>query len=100
MSPVKNVRVLFNEPAFGPSSSRHFQETPSLLTCCPQYSGLPEQGKTTVYDESQTIDLDAVPLDGGCLVKALVLSVDPYMRIRMRDPSEKSYNVGSPSSLS
>ena len=34
-------------------------------------------GKTTVYDDSQTIDLDTVPLNGGFLVKTLVLSIDP-----------------------
>lgn len=50
-------------------------------------------GKTTVYDESQTIDLDSVPLNGGVLVKTLVLSIDPYLRGRMRSPEKKSYNV-------
>ena len=33
------------------------------------------------------IDLDNEPLDGAVLVKALVISSDPYMRYRMRDPS-------------
>lgn len=37
-----------------------------------------------VYDESETIDLDDVSLDGGFLVKTLVLSIDPYMRGKMR----------------
>ncbi|KAF9806658.1 hypothetical protein IEO21_08613 [Rhodonia placenta] len=69
MAPVTNARVLFNEIP----------------------SGLPIPGQTTVYDASQTIDPDAVPLDGGFLVKTLVLSIDPYMRGRMRDPSNKSY---------
>ena len=55
--------------------------------------GYPVPGKTTVYDESQTIDLDNVPLNGGVLVKTLVLSVDPYMRGRMRRPEIKSYSV-------
>ena len=40
-----------------------------------------------VYDESQTIDLDNVPLDGGILVKVLVLSIDPFLRRRMREPN-------------
>lgn len=69
MAPVTNARVLFNEIP----------------------SGLPIPGQTTVYDASQTIDPDAVPLDGGFLVKTLVLSIDPYMRGRMRDTSIKSY---------
>lgn len=55
--------------------------------------GYPEPGKTTVYDESETIDPDTVPLNGGFLVKTLVLSIDPYLRGKMRDPSIKSYSV-------
>lgn len=70
MAPVKNGRVLFNEIP----------------------TGLPVAGRTTVYDASQTIDLDSVPLNGGFLVKTLVLSIDPYMRGKMRDPSVKSYS--------
>jgi len=69
MAPVRNGRHLFNEIP----------------------TGFPEPGKTTVYDDSQTIDLENVPLNGGFLVKTLVLSIDPYMRGRMRDPSIKSY---------
>jgi NADPH-dependent curcumin reductase CurA len=46
-----------------------------------------------VYEhDAETIDLDNVPLNGGVLVKALYLSVDPYMRNRMRDPSVPSYS--------
>ncbi|TFY64903.1 hypothetical protein EVJ58_g2313 [Rhodofomes roseus] len=48
-------------------------------------------GKATAYDDSQTIDLETVPLNGGFLVKTLVLSIDPYMRGRMREPHVKSY---------
>lgn len=51
--------------------------------------GYPVPGQTTVYDKSQTIDLDTVLLDGGVLVKTLYLSVDPYLRFRMRDPKEE-----------
>ena len=36
-----------------------------------------------VYDGSDTINLDTVSLDGGFLVKTLVLSIDPYLRRRM-----------------
>ena len=46
-----------------------------------------------MYDESQTIDLDTAELDGGFLVKVLVLSIDPYMRGRMRDATKGSYSV-------
>ncbi|KAL0961263.1 hypothetical protein HGRIS_006226 [Hohenbuehelia grisea] len=70
MAPVKNGRHLFNE--------------------IPE--GYPIPGKTTVYDESQTIDLDNAPLNGGFLVKVLVLSIDPYMRGKMRAANTKSYS--------
>ncbi|KDR74142.1 hypothetical protein GALMADRAFT_157912 [Galerina marginata CBS 339.88] len=71
MAPITNGRVLFNE--------------------VPQ--GYPEPGKTVVYDTSETIDLDTVPLEGGFLLKTLELSVDPYMRGRMREPTKKSYSA-------
>ncbi|KAL0960207.1 hypothetical protein HGRIS_011840 [Hohenbuehelia grisea] len=78
MSPLKNGRHLFNEVP----------------------EGYPVPGKTTVYDETQTIDLDNVPLNGGILIKVLVLSIDPYMRGKMRLPSAKSYSppfeIGKP----
>ena len=49
--------------------------------------------KTLMYDETETIDIDSVPLEGGYLVKLLALSIDPFMRMRMRDPSQWSYTV-------
>ncbi|KAJ6452385.1 hypothetical protein C8R47DRAFT_1169175 [Mycena vitilis] len=58
MAPITNARVLFN----------------SVPT------DYPVPGETTVYDTSQTIDLETHPLNGGFLVKTLVLSVDPYFR--------------------
>lgn len=61
MAPVKNGRVLFNEVP----------------------TGHPVPGRTTVYDDSQTIDPDTVPLNGGFLVKTLVISIDPYIRGKM-----------------
>ncbi|KAJ6487086.1 alcohol dehydrogenase [Mycena vitilis] len=69
MAPVTNGRILFN--------------------ALPE--DYPVPGKTTVYDTSQTIDLDNVPLNGGILIKVLVLSVDPYMRSRLRAPEVESY---------
>ncbi|KAH7913965.1 alcohol dehydrogenase [Hygrophoropsis aurantiaca] len=69
MSPVKNGRYIFNEIP----------------------TGYPIPRKTTLYDDSPTIDLDNVPLNGGFLLKTLVLSIDPYMRGRMRDASKPSY---------
>ncbi|KAJ7618841.1 hypothetical protein DFH06DRAFT_1306582 [Mycena polygramma] len=78
MSPVTNARVIFA------SIPKDF----------------PVPGETTVYDTSEKIDLEAEPLNGGFLIKTLVLSVDPYMRGQMRDAKEKSYapafNLGKP----
>ena len=47
-----------------------------------------------VYDETETIDLENAPLDGGVLVKILVLSIDPYLSGKMRKAEIKSYSVG------
>ncbi|KAL6298349.1 alcohol dehydrogenase [Sparassis latifolia] len=74
MAPVTNGRLLFNEIP----------------------TGYPEPGKTTVYDTSQTIDLENVSLKGGSLVKVLVLSSDPYLRGRMRDVTIPSYSPAFP----
>jgi len=60
---------------------------------CPGCEGYPEPGKTTVYDTTAKIDLENAPLNGGFLLKTLVLSIDPYMRGRMRSPEIKSYTV-------
>jgi len=71
MPPITNARVLF--------------------AAIPKDFPIP--GETTVYDTSQKIDLETAPLNGGFLVKTLVLSVDPYMRGRMRSPEKKSYSA-------
>ncbi|KAF7341792.1 NAD P-binding protein [Mycena sanguinolenta] len=78
MAPVRNGRVIFAKIP----------------------KDFPVPGETTVHDTTQTIDLEGVSLNGGFLVKTLVLSVDPYLRGRMRSPEEKSYappfTVGQP----
>ncbi|KAI0035811.1 alcohol dehydrogenase [Vararia minispora EC-137] len=43
------------------------------------------------YDDTPTVDLDEEPLYGSILVKTLALSIDPYMRIQMRDSNIKTY---------
>lgn len=62
--------------------------------------GFPEPGKTIVYDTTETIDIDIAPLHGGFLIKTLELSIDPYMRGRMRPAETKSYvdpfDIGKP----
>uniref|UniRef100_A0A0W0F3W5 Enoyl reductase (ER) domain-containing protein n=1 Tax=Moniliophthora roreri TaxID=221103 RepID=A0A0W0F3W5_MONRR len=65
MTPVRNGRLIFNEIA---------------------------QGMTTVYDDKQTLDIDNVPLNGSILVKTLLLSVDPYMRGKMRNCKIQYYS--------
>ncbi|KAF5377333.1 hypothetical protein D9757_008008 [Collybiopsis confluens] len=69
MAPVNNGRLIFNEVP----------------------TGYPIPGKTTVYDKSSTIDLENEPLNGNILVKTLSISVDPYLRGKMRGPGAKSY---------
>ncbi|EED79661.1 predicted protein [Postia placenta Mad-698-R] len=70
MPPIKNGRVLFNE-------------TPT---------DHPVPGRTTVYDGSQTIDPDMVPLNGGFLVKTLVVSIEPLILRKMN----LLYVIGQP----
>ncbi|KAL7317748.1 hypothetical protein PS15m_004059 [Mucor circinelloides] len=51
----------------------------------------PAEGEHMIVQKSE-IDLDAELPQGAILVKTLCLSVDPYMRGRMRDPKIKSYS--------
>jgi NADPH-dependent curcumin reductase CurA len=47
-----------------------------------------------VYDTTETIDLDDVNLaEGEILIKTVALSVDPYMRGRLRPADVPSYAV-------
>ncbi|CAO3628381.1 unnamed protein product [Mucor hiemalis] len=54
-------------------------------------TAFPVVGEHMVINKSE-IDLDAEIPQGAVLTKTLVLSVDPYMRGRMRDASVKSYS--------
>ncbi|QRW25956.1 Zinc-binding dehydrogenase [Rhizoctonia solani] len=67
MSPVQNSAAIFNSVPQG-------------------YPVLNE----TITHASDTIDLDNVPLSGGTLVKSVYLSIDPYMRGRMRKPTSQA----------
>ncbi|KAJ4477154.1 NAD(P)-binding protein [Lentinula aciculospora] len=69
MAPITNGRLLFKDIP----------------------TGYPIPGETTIYDTSTTIDLENEPLNGSFLVKTLILSVDPYMRGKMRSPELESY---------
>ncbi|GAB5590398.1 hypothetical protein Unana1_05298 [Umbelopsis nana] len=54
-------------------------------------TGYPQPGEHMTVAKS-TIDLDAPLAEGDYIVKTLVLSVDPYMRGRMRESEKKSYS--------
>jgi len=57
-------------------------------------TGFPVPGQTTTLDSSQTIDLHNVPLNGGILVKTLVLSLQPYLMARMRPFMPNRFQIG------
>ncbi|EIM81800.1 alcohol dehydrogenase [Stereum hirsutum FP-91666 SS1] len=69
MPSVRNSRIIFNEVP----------------------NDFPVPGKTVVYDESPQIDIDNIPLNGKVLVKTLVLSIDPYLRNRLRPADVPGY---------
>lgn len=66
-----------------------------IRNSCARYAVIPteyiEPNVHIKYDDTPTIDLDTIELNGGFLLKTLCLSLDPYMRPRMRDPKVKSY---------
>ncbi|CAF1203341.1 unnamed protein product [Rotaria sordida] len=70
MAPIRNSAVIFAEVP----------------------SGYPEVGKHIKYVKDRTIDLDTVDTQGGIVTKNLVISIDPYMRGRMRAADKKSYS--------
>jgi NADPH-dependent curcumin reductase CurA len=53
---------------------------------------MPVPGRTTETIKNK-IDIDTVPLNGGVLIRTLVLSMDPYLRNKMR---RSQRNVSSP----
>lgn len=69
MAPIQNAAVIFTEIP----------------------TGYPEVGKHIKYVKDRTIDLDTVNTHGGIVTKNLVVSIDPYMRGRMRPAGTKSY---------
>lgn len=69
MAPIRNAAVIFSEIP----------------------TGYPKVDKHIKYVTDRTIDIDAVDTEGGIIVKNLVVSIDPYMRGRMREAGMKSY---------
>ncbi|KAM0793142.1 hypothetical protein ACM66B_000618 [Microbotryomycetes sp. NB124-2] len=64
------------------NNSLHFAQVPD---------GEPKPGVDLKLVTSE-FDVEGAKLDGGLLIKTLAISLDPYMRGRMRDPSVKSYS--------
>jgi hypothetical protein len=96
MAPLTNGRLLFNSVPTGMAYMLSYGMIILLTVFLMRffrYSGYPEPGKTTVYDTTEKIDLQNVVINGGILVKTLELSIDPYLRGRMREPEVKSNNV-------
>ncbi|KAJ7676982.1 hypothetical protein DFH06DRAFT_1317581 [Mycena polygramma] len=81
MARIRNAHVLFNSVPEGACAGIALQSTDMKAG---YHLGYPVPGETTVYDTTQTIDLETAPLDGGFLIKTLVLSVDPYFRLSSR----------------
>ncbi|KAG9312548.1 hypothetical protein JVU11DRAFT_6943 [Chiua virens] len=73
MAPVTNTCVIFKEVLQGIDDATR---APILGTYLP--------GQTTAFVDNQTIDVDNVPLDGGILLKTLVLSLELYVLAKMR----------------
>jgi NADPH-dependent curcumin reductase CurA len=69
MAPIQNAAVIFVEVP----------------------TGYPEVGKHIKYVKDRTIDLATVDTEGGIVTKNLVISIDPYIRGRMRAPGKESY---------
>lgn len=65
-----------------PNTSFMFLEVPEAA---------PIPGKTTRKVVDESFEPETVKLSGGVLVKVKAVSLDPYMRGRMRDPSIGSY---------
>lgn len=60
-----------------------------LFNAIPKGEPTPDTFK---YDTENTIDLEQNLSNGACIVKTIVVSLDPYMRGRMRPAEVKSYS--------
>ena len=59
-------------------------------------SGYPIPGQTTAYDTSAKIDPESVSLNGGILAKLLLISIDPYLRGRLKAESPARFPLEAP----
>ena len=92
MAPLENRRLIFNKYV---TDGEDIHEHPTLFKHVAHnlITGYPVPGETLVCDDTEVIDPDTVSLDGGCLVKLLVLSIDPYLRRRMIEPDPLNSNL-------
>jgi NADPH-dependent curcumin reductase CurA len=86
MAPIINKRIILKEFPTGKhdTDNRHGNVYLNVSILSHPPLALPVPGQTTTLDASQAIDLDNVPLNGGVLVKTLVLSLEPYVLARMK----------------
>jgi hypothetical protein len=91
MAPIQNARVIFGAVPKGMGS------VIDTVFHSQKWLDFPIPGETTIYDTTETIDLDTVPLEGGILIKALVLAVDPFLRGLMIEPGTDHYAVSTSS---
>lgn len=92
MTVITNAREIYNEVPVGEShpysylSITHRMCVSDVSAASLDYAGHPVPGQTTVYDESEKIDVENCPLDGGFLVKTLYLSIEPVICGRLSTP--------------
>ncbi|KAJ3536719.1 hypothetical protein NMY22_g5906 [Coprinellus aureogranulatus] len=64
-----------------------YQSSPDALN---PSSGEIELGKTFVVDKTETVDIDAAPLNGGILLRVIVVAPDPFMKALIVGPGEEA----------
>lgn len=101
MTPIPNPQVVYaKHPIDYPNPGECQHTTPIPVRLRPRLIPLPS-GEHLVYEpDAESIDINTVPLNGGVLLKTLYVSVDPYTRSQMRDPSVPSFSppftIGQP----
>ena len=86
MAPTKNGKLLFNQAPAGRLWLICFGllRLDVFADLADEY---PEPGKTTIYDDSEVIDPEIVPLHGGVLLKMIAFSIEPYFKPHMQLPA-------------
>ena len=87
MAPAKNRKLLFNQAPAGKLWSSMCFGRLRLDVSADLADEYPEPGKTTIYDDSEVIDPETVPLHGGVLLKMIAFSIEPYFKPHMQLPA-------------